>query len=292
MTSKSLEKEYTIIVMDNDECIGAWSLSSAIHGIFADYLPKNTGIPVHDCIKVFKDCIVKYYLSNGGARPGTKDTLKLLKLYKDTGKIDKVVMFTSCTNEKNWVMCLKECLEQYADVYGLYDLVLHRDNTESKNSKDGATIKNMDIVIERLCLNQKNCKIIMVDDRPQNILGDCIKVAVSPYMHVVDENYISDMIDEMVNTLQKMYKKSIGIKTNEPIQFRNMLKKIILVDNGGRRCDISKNIRLNCLVNQLNDKSLIGILSKTFVNHIPTTSLVRSISEIPVHRQLIRSVSW
>ena len=299
MTSPSSEKEYNVVVLDNDECIGAWSLASAIHGIFADYLPKHTGIPIQECLRVFKDCTVKYYLLNGGARPGTKETFKLLKHYKDTGVIDKVVMFTSCGNEKNWVICLKECLEQYTGVNGLYDLVLHRDNTEAKKSADGATIKNLDTVLVRLGFERGNTNIIMVDDRPHNIQGDCVKcvkVAVSPYRHVVDEKYISDMIDEMLDTLQTLYtlcKQIDGVKTFAPSLFRKMIKKMVLDDQGGRKDDVKKNILLNCPVNQLGDKSLIGQLATTFVNHLSLspTPLVRSVSEHPVRLPLVRSIS-
>ena len=299
MMSLSQPKEYkepseqskVILVMDNDECLGSWGIASAIHGLFRGYIPHNTGISVSECISVFKDCLVKYYLPNGGARPGTKETLKLAKFYKDIGSIDSVIMFTSASNMNEWVNCLKNCLEQYANVKGLYDMVLHKNNTESQTSPDGATLKCMNMVREKLKYNKKS-KIIMVDDKPHNIVGDGIRVVVSAYRHVVEEKYISDMIDEILDILQTKYQPKPGVKTYAPSCFKNILKNSVLVDPNGIKREIRNNIRIHmCPSDQMYDRNLITNCAKTFIENIAPVKLTRSQSETNKLPSLNRSIS-
>jgi hypothetical protein len=296
MMSQSLPKEYkksrVVFVLDNDECLGAWSLASAIHGLFSDYIPKNTGIPLSDCMRIFKDNLVKHYLPNGGARPGTKDTLKLIKFYKDSGMIDNVLMFTSATNLNDWVICLKECLEQYAEVDGLYDIVLHRDNTDTVLTHDGATAKCMNMVREKLDFKEGYTKIVMVDDRPQNIRGDSERIAVSAYRHVVDEKNLSEMIDEAIDTLQQIYKPGVNKKTYAPAMLRNSLKNIIIVDKNGRKKEIRDNLLIHMVpVNQMNDTSLIKNMTRALIDHIPIFPMKRAKSEHIQPITLVRSMS-
>jgi hypothetical protein len=292
MTSVTFTKEYTkqkpnhlVFVLDNDECLGSWSLASGIHILFSDYIQKNTGIPLTDCMKVLKDSLVKYYFPNGGARPGTKNTLQLMKFFKDNGLIDKVLMFTSATNTGDWVTFLKECLEQYAGVEGLYDTVLHRDNTTLHRADDGATLKCLDMVRKKINLQGGKTKIVIIDDRPQNVRGVGIRIPVSAYRHVVDECYLSDMIDEAFDNLQKIYKPIEGRKTYRPVLFKNSIKNAILVESSGRKKDIIENAMLHmCSSNQMDDTSLIENSAKAFINHIPLLKMNRSLSE---HFQLI-----
>ena len=285
-------KKATVFVLDNDECIGAWSLSSAIHDVFAGYIPTHTGISVSECTRVFKDCLVKHYLSNGGARPGTKDTLKMIKSYKDAGLIDRVVMFTSATNNNNWVNCLKECLEQYAGVEGMYDLVLHKDNTDATTAPNGATFKSMDLVLERLELRKENTKIVVIDDRPENIMGEGVRVVVSPYRHIVAEKNLDELIDDILDTLQRIYTPGIEVKTYAPQLFRKMIKNLILVDSNGRKEEIKINISKKSPLNQLSDTSLMEQGATTFLDHIAPTPLTRSTSnQIPPPAPLTRFIS-
>ena len=276
------QKEYNgrarvVFVLDNDECIGAWSIASAIHSLFATYVPKNTGIPKSDCLKVLKSALVKYYFSNGGARPGTKATLKLIKFYKDVGMIDKVIMFTSSNNGLGWVNFLKECLEEYVDAPGLYDLVLHRDNTPSSVSSDGATMKSLDLVRNKLGFQNEKTSIIMIDDKPHNIIGEGARIRVSPYRHIVDEKHIDKMIDDVIDTLELMY--VFTEKTYAPKRLRHIIKHTILIDNDGIKREVSENTHIHrCPINQLNDTNLIENGVKAFMDHITPLSLVRSIS--------------
>ena len=281
MTSTKSQQEYEkrkiVIVLDNDECIGSWSIASAIHNIFADYIPKNTGLQVSECLRLLKDCLIKYYLSKGGARPGTKETLKLLKFYKDAGYIDRVLMFTSSPNLNDWVNFLKDCLEHYADVKGLYDCVLHRENTDVKVSADGATVKCLDMVREKIGL--KNSKIIIIDDRPHNVRGEGVRIDVTPYRHVVDQENLSNMIDEIIDTLQNMYKPINGVKTYPPKLFRKILKDTIFVSPNGIKKEINDNLLVHrCPIDQMDDKNLITNGMMMVIDHFKPTNMNRALS--------------
>jgi hypothetical protein len=302
MVLKSSKQEYTknnktekiILIIDNDECLGAWSMASAIYNIFSGFISNKTGIKVSKCKKVLKYYLIKYYFTNGGARPGTKDTLRLAKFYKDTGYIDSVIMFTSAKNENEWVSFLKECLEEYAGVEGLYDHVLHKNNSESKLSPDGSTVKCMNMVRKKLKYN-KNSKIIIIDDKPQNIIGECIKVAVSEYRHILKEKYISDMIDNIIETLQLNYIPVNGVETVSPNSLKNIIKYSILVDENGLKQDIKDNIEIHmCSLDQLDDTSLIKNCAMTFIDNLsPPIKLSRSLTynNQPLSFKLKRAIS-
>lgn len=281
MVSALSKKEYrTIFVLDNDECLGSWGLASALHHMFSLYIPTNTGIPVEKCIEVVKSSLIKHYFNNGGARPGTKDILKLIKYYKDAGMIDAVSMFTSATNDNDWVNFLKDCLEEYSDVKGLYDLVLHKDNTNPEISIDGATLKCLDLVISNLGFEDEKTSIIVIDDKPKNIVGDGYRIAVTPYRHIVDENHFVDMIDEIIDILQGMYVPVIGKKTHNPTLFRKMVKDMFLVDKNGRKNDVYSNLYIHkCPINQMYDTDLVEQSIKAIIEYVLPPPLIRSVTE-------------
>ena len=284
MVSMLSEKEYrTVVVIDNDECIGSWSLASAIHNLVVSYVHKYTGISVSDCTNILKSSLIKYYFNNGGARPGTKNMLNLLKLYKDIGIVDKVSMFTSAGNEGDWVIFLKDCLEEYAGVYGLYDIVLHKYNTTSKVSMNGATIKCMDLVLTKLGYQEEKTSIIVFDDKPQNIRGSGYRIAVTPYRHIIDDTHLNDMIDDLIEKLQVIYLPIEGNKTYEPNFIKKMIKDVIFVDKDGRKKDVYDNLHIhNCPIDQLNDNNLIEQSVKAFIDHITPSPLLKNIVESPI----------
>jgi len=294
MTSYTKNDEYTVFVLDNDECLGAWGIASALHSLYNTYIPQNTGIPLEDCMRVFRDVMVKHYLPNGGARPGMKDTLNLLKFYKDAGLVDRVVMFTSAGNRGDWVNVLKDCFEEYADVKGLYDLVLHRDNTDAKIAPDGSTLKSMLTAKQRLGFYPTDrVKFVVIDDKPQNIYGDSVLVGVSPYRHIVGRNHLSDMIDSSLTELHNMYTPSTEKKTYDPTLFRNTIKTTVLVDKNGikREFFLNENVHF-CSSNQLGDRDLIKKSVGSFIENIPPLKLMRSTTAYPLKiPTLVRSNS-
>ena len=282
MVSTVLPTEYkTVIVLDNDECLGSWSLASGIHSLFYSYVPTCTGIPLSDCMEALKKSLVKHYFSNGGARTGTNNLLKLIKIYKDLGFVDHLSMFTSASNKYEWVVFLKDCLEEYATVKGLYDSVFHRDNIKSVLSSDGSTLKSMTDLCSRLSLQENNTHIIIIDDKPQNIRGSGVRVAVSQYRHVTDEIHINTMIDEIFDYLENIYSPSTSNnKTHSPMNIKKMVKDMILVNKSGRKQDVYENIHIHkCPLDQRHDTNLIEQTSKAFINHILPPSIIRSVSE-------------
>jgi hypothetical protein len=286
---QSPDEYKTVFVLDNDECIGTWSLASGIHSAFSSYIPEHTGMDEKTCLRILKECMVKHYLSNGASRPGTKDTLKLLKYYKDKGLVDKVVMFTSAGNHNDWVIFLKDCIEEYCGVDGLYDMVLHRDNSNSEVATDGATVKCLDMVKKRLGFIDKKTKFVFIDDRPQNIRGDGIRVKVSQYRHVVEKEYIQDTLDEAIDKLQEIYTRVKGKKTYAPRLLREIIKTEVFLL---RKKDEKRNIRHKYPLNQSYDTNLIVKCSNTFICNIKPTKLYRSSSfTIPVVTSLKRTVS-
>ena len=257
LTESKKEYEKIVIVLDNDECLGFWGIASAIYEIYASYVPVNTNIPTNECLKVIKNLLVKHYLENGGARPGTKKLLKILKTYKDIGIVDKVVMFTSSRNNNNWVDSLKDMLEEYSKTKDLYDLVINRDNTYLESAPDGSTLKNVDIVLTKLNLNKENTKIIILDDKPQNIKGTNFILGISPYRHIVDDIHIKNIIDESLDILDKLYKVKEGEKTFKPSLLNNLIKHSLLIDENGIKKEIRDNLAIyKCSINQLDDTQL------------------------------------
>lgn len=278
MTSDPNESKNITIVTDNDECFGQWSIASALYSLFTGYIPQFTGIPMYKCVEIFRDCMVKYYLPNGGARPGVKEILGLIKCYKDAKYIDKVVMFTSSTNNNNWVFFLKDCLEEYANVQGIYDLVLHRQNTEVKFCSDGATVKCLNMVRERLGIGMGS-KVIIIDDRPGNVRGDGVRIDVTPYRHIVSNDILSTIIDKAVDNLQNIYKPVDDKKTYAPIALRKMIRSTILDNPNGVKIEINKNLSLGCPTDQLDDTNLITKSVRMFIDHI-NRPLSRTTSDI------------
>ena len=203
--------------------------------------------------------------------------------YKDIGVVDKVSMFTSAGNDGDWVNFLKDCLEEYAGVHGLYDIVLHKYNTISKESIDGATVKCMDLVLTKLGYQEEKTSIIVFDDKPQNITGSGYRIDVTPYRHIIHETHLNDMIDDLIEKLQVIYLPITGKKTYEPTFIKKMIKDIIFLDKDGHKKDVYDNLHIyKCPIDQLNDKNLIEQSVKAFIDHITPSPLLRTLVESPI----------
>ena len=218
-----------IIVLDNDECLGQFSIFSIIYN-FA-----NTKSNIEINLNAVKKSCIKYLFSNGTVRPNLKILFKLLFKLKQLKKIDKVVMYTSAPNDSNkksgYIYFLKDCLETYCQTPGLYDDVIHRNNINALVSNDGATIKDLGNVIfdnnnfrkklffvtnkgnnlnynERDFVNYVNymtSKTLMIDDRPQNIRNRHGKaIGIFPYLVIPELKNIYSCIDSIPNLKKKL----------------------------------------------------------------------------------------
>ena len=142
---KKILNPSNIVVLDNDECLGQFSIFSILY----HYATVPHQIPI-DLTK-FKVSCVKHLFQNGTARPYLKHLFTLLAKLKSMKKINKVVMYTSAPNISNnqsgYIYFLKDCLETYCKTPNLYQLVLHRNNVNALITKDGATVKDLGNVV-------------------------------------------------------------------------------------------------------------------------------------------------
>jgi hypothetical protein len=208
-------KKKVVVVLDNDECTGQYVMASVFHSHivnnFPDSVDKNSE-NYKKLVNLFSDYYLKINGINpskknigmvGCARPGTFFLLRLLQNYKKLGIIHKVVMYTSASNEDNWVYFLKDCLENYSNSPGVFDLVFHRETfPNAKVAPSGATMKDLEYVFKHNEINPEkltkdNFKIIMLDDNPQNIKKSGVlnyRYGVSPYHHMIGKNNLRKFI--------------------------------------------------------------------------------------------------
>ena len=237
----SNKKKKVVVVLDNDECTGQYVMASVFHSHivnnFPDTVDKNSS-NYKKLVKMFSD----YYLKISGispskrnigmvgcARPGTFFLLKLLNQYKSLGIIHKVVMYTSASNEDNWVHFLKDCLEEYSDSYGVFDLVFHRQTfPNAKVAPTGATMKDLNYVYKHKEINpnklsKDNFKIIMLDDNPQNINksgSNNYVYGVSPYYHMIGKNNLKKFIQILFDEYKIKDKRNFFQEIIEDPEFK------------------------------------------------------------------------
>jgi len=258
-------KKKVVVVLDNDECTGQYVMASVFHSHIVNNFPDTTNKNSKNykkLVKLFSD----YYLKINGispskrnigmvgcARPGTFFLLILLHHYKKMGIIHKVVMYTSASNEDNWVYFLKDCLEEYAQAPGVFDLIFHRESfPNAEVAPSGATIKNLSNIYNHKIINpnkidKDNFKIIMLDDNPQNIKQSGKNnhiYGISEYTHMIGKNnlrkfiqilfdeynikdkrnFFQEIIEDPDFKLTNNYEQSEDL---EIIEFMNFLNKYI-----------------------------------------------------------------
>lgn len=212
-SQKNLSSKKSVIVFDNDECTGQYSFLGSLHSLFIE--DNNLKYPesklsYNDTIKL----ISKYYLGYGGIRPYVKKTLQYLYNKKQKLKLDKIFMYTAAENLDNYVFFLKDCIEYHCDCIGIFDKIFDRSFCNEDLTKNLDNIRG-DI---------STSKILMIDDRPNNIIkGDGFVYGVEPYLYCPKWNIISKFIDEYgenyleeLYLINKDYFKEIGI--NMPLK--------------------------------------------------------------------------
>jgi hypothetical protein len=177
-----------ILILDNDECLGSFGfISNMYENLIGQYILENKlDADNKDRIaieKLFINFAIEL-LNIGFGRPGLKEFLHMIKDLKEYKLLHYVIMYTSAArnNHKdetpylNWVGTLRKILEKsvghYKPKIQLYDLDHsgRSDENPPRMSKDGATQKSVDVVLDRLHLKAKDVKnVIFIDDRPQNI---------------------------------------------------------------------------------------------------------------------------
>lgn len=245
-----------IVILDNDECIGQFGLFSVLY-LFSRYREKEYPINLN---LLMKSC-VKYLFFNGLIRKDLHKLYKYLYMLKKKGKIDKVVMYTSASNnigegKSGYIYFLKKCLEMYGNCPKLYDIVLHRNNVKGRVAKDGSTIKDfanvllnkkqMNIMYKNSVfeqyVNNQSTNIIMIDDKPENIKNrNGIKIKVKSYTNIPSPTNFIKCIESVPNLKSKFirfknYKKYINDITKKYNNNKQMtedlsIEKIIEIIN-------------------------------------------------------------
>lgn len=197
------KKELIIVALDNDETIGSWTDISMLYSFYIKVIVKEPPIDVF--VKLINDakCV----------RPHVKHLFDTLLELKSENHIDGIYMCTAACNTMGWVKFLKDVLEKwYSNFYQtpikIYDGIIdqetivkwHEDKClPSAFKKSGGVIKNLDIIREMVDPTHDNIKVIIIDDRPENIENG-IPISISPYsiavnMGIAMEIYISEWDD-------------------------------------------------------------------------------------------------
>ena len=179
MSKENFQKIYNeinnrpkLIVLDNDECQGQFSVLGDLHTLFG--VDSDLKYPKNKVsMDKFKDIIVEKYIKKGGARPHLKSFLKHLHNLKEKKKIEGVYMYTAASNDNDWVVFLKDTLENFSKCPNLYDKVYSRQDCNKQYKKDlmklahkGGAKKNGLPNIKKEYLTSN---MIMFDDNPHRI---------------------------------------------------------------------------------------------------------------------------
>ena len=178
-----MTNKYTLFILDNDECLGSFGFLSLFHSYIVDTLCMKRQWKLNDPQRApLDDLFTKFgaeMLGLGFARPFLKDFFKMLRKLKEQDPHVRVIMYTSApryavANERyytDWLIALKEMLEAYIG-FPIYDLTHsgRTDETKRRESADGATLKDVRVILDRLHISNDHVKgVLFLDDRPHNI---------------------------------------------------------------------------------------------------------------------------
>jgi len=227
-----------ILYLDNDECLGYFSL---ISGLFSetvcDYCLKLK-LEEKNLDRINAEALFILFaadlLDMGFARPGLKDFFAELKRFKNKGYLDKIIMYTSAErysktekNYVNWVGFMKNLFEFYSsnqqdnndELFLIYDLDHSgRSDEIPRESPDGATLKSVEVPLKRLGISMENVKkIAFLDDRPQNIYIDgdsqqnkLKRVGVLPYYFLPSRDILKQTCAKYDTDFMKLGMKSLS----------------------------------------------------------------------------------
>jgi hypothetical protein len=178
LKSMDLKNEKIVIVIDNDECIGSWIDLSMLYSMFKIETKNDPNISMFVDIMEKTNCI----------RPYVKNLFEKIIKLKKNNIVYKIIMCTAASNANGWVTFLSKMLEHW---FGekIYDAIIHGElikewhiNKKTPFSNNNGYIKNMEMITELFLHSdcEKSYKIIVIDDRPSNIIGGIV-IPVSPF---------------------------------------------------------------------------------------------------------------
>jgi len=144
------------VVLDLDETTGSWGLASLAYKMFLRFAGQMPPTQM----------FVRHYLAVGGARPWLKEFLQTLELWKRSGRIDEVAIFTSASNAQGWVNFLGRCMEEYAGTDQLFGRYVAREDSPLASSPTGVrTVKDLSLISE------DEESVVLLDDKPEFALN-------------------------------------------------------------------------------------------------------------------------
>ena len=146
------------LVLDNDETTGDYQLGSLLFSMYQEFHPYDDP---------HQHFITKYLVNLRGARPGTKELLKMAFGLKEEGKLDHIVLFTAASNATGWVTFLAECLADYAEIprTAISRVVAKEDCPGQSSLSGGRIVKDLRLI----CTDASN--VIIVEDKPEFVRG-------------------------------------------------------------------------------------------------------------------------
>ena len=245
-----------ILYLDNDECLGYFSLISGLYSeTVCDYCLKLK-LEEKNSDRINAEALFILFaadlLDMGFARPGLKDFFSELKRFKNKGYLDRIIMYTSAErysktekNYVNWVGFMKNLFEFYSsnqhdnneEMFLIYDLDHSgRSDEIPRESPDGATLKSVEVPLKRLGIAMENVKkIAFLDDRPQNIYIDgdsqqnkLKRVGVLPYYFLPSKDILKEACVKYDTDFMKLGMKSLSSIMDR--QYDNELEEF--KDNG------------------------------------------------------------
>ncbi len=174
---------YTLFILDNDECLGSFGFLSLFHSYIVDTHCIKHNLKLNDPRrKQVDDLFTKFgaeMLGLGFARPSLREFFKMLHKLKRIDSHVFVVMYTSAprysdASERDytdWLITLQNMLEHYTGCK-IYDMTHsgRTDETQRSEAADGATLKDVRIILAKLGISKDDvCGIVFLDDRPDNI---------------------------------------------------------------------------------------------------------------------------
>ena len=173
-----------VVALDNDETLASWRQGSILYSLWlelAGHAPST---------KQF----VEFYLKKGGARPGTRALLQTLAKRLKGGSIDQVALYTGASNQGNWVIFVKDCLELYADTPGVFSRVICRE--PDSLCQKGRLLKDL------RKLSPDPARVVLVDDKPQYAGGGMV-IGVTEFQATVDIEQLVKQLRAEVKTEAK-----------------------------------------------------------------------------------------
>ena len=116
-----------------------------------------------------------------GFRPGLIELMKLGEELLENKLLDEIVIYTSASNYEGWVDYIVKCIEYYCNIkIGTIGRCVSRD-MGFVPSRDGSGTKDMNYIYPNASL----INVIMIDDKPHNILQTKNVFGVSPYRQFI-----------------------------------------------------------------------------------------------------------